>query len=582
LSDYSILKRVRAVYRDLDGQPTYAAFLRAHGLTPQQERYQWHVVFKAAYPGEAVRSDEGATSRGPLIAVGAKAVYTDVEVTRERSYRAANKALPVWDARVYQDGERLIVGGYSPGLCEKPVAEIDEHGRLQELPTFYSKDRFPILSLERGRLIFDPFQWRLSLLEPAGGAPVEERASSFLPLQMYLPSGAPAQGLWRIEEQVTGARRQFLLLFDNGAQDILVAKATAEADSLLSAEPGYAPQLGPGCTQALGAQGMVVRFKGEFAETVSAAEDRLVLLVGGTQGPGEPAARPYDTGGGAGAAARPYDAGGRAGAGARPYDYGVASARPRIVVDGLFDDWRNVPGVSDAQGDKVSYLHYNPDVDLLEFKVANDDTRLYLYSRVLGKHGNTAAPAGGRRPGRYYWYVYIDVDQNTGTGYIPTRDDDCYFGVDIGDDSEVQFEFVGGRFIKTFWGFTGVGTEKEVLAERVHLGPSFYSPEDEQGRPRDRYKVEYVRRGGKLQITEDYTEGTSEDIVMALSPDGSEVEVAAEFSGFLRDQDGRPIMSLGQTLNCAVGCEATTEVHGPPQAGWSADSSPVLYGYRLR
>ena len=568
LSDYTILKRVRALYRDLDGQRTYGAFLRAHGLTPWDERYQWRIVFKAAYPSDAVQVKEDSPARGLTIARDAKAVYTDVEVIRERTYGAANRALPVWDARLYQEGERVVVGGYSAGLCEKPVAEIDELGRMTEngdsspssggrggpgeggapkmgYSPYFPKERFAVLGLDRERLIFDPFQFRLLMLEPTGGKAVSESASSFLPLQLWLPEGGQAQGTWRIEEWLTGGRRQFALMFKTGDQDVLVASAVADAESLVSAEPGYAPQLSGGCAQAAGPHATILRFQGQFADTVLTSEGRLVLLA--TVQRSRAAAEP---------------------------------PRPQMALDGLFDDWRNVPGVSDPRGDQVAYLDYNPDTDLLEFKVANDDTHLYFYSRVAGKHGNTGVdPATGKR-GRCYWYVYMDVDRNPGTGYIPTRDDDCYFGIDLGDDSEVQFEFVAGRFVKTFWGFTGAGGDEQVLSGRVRLGPSFYAREDEQGRPRDRYKVEYVSRGGQLYLTADEVEGTSADVVMAISPDGSEVEVAAYLPGFLQDQDNKPIMSLGQTINCAVGCESTTELRGG--GAWSADSSPVMYGYRLR
>ncbi len=183
----------------------------------------------------------------------------------------------------------------------------------------------------------------------------------------------------------------------------------------------------------------------------------------------------------------------------------------KIEIDGDFKDWFNIPSVSDEAGDHVSYLFPNPDTDLLEIKVTNDDKYLYLYSRVTGAHGRTG------EKGRYYWYSYIDVDQDASTGYPPTRDDNCYFGIPIGDDCEAQFEFIGNKFIKTFFGFTGIGAEKEVLNGSLELGPSFYSATDKDGKKRDKYKTEYVNREGTRFITHDYTEGTSEDIIVALS-----------------------------------------------------------------
>ncbi len=99
----------------------------------------------------------------------------------------------------------------------------------------------------------------------------------------------------------------------------------------------------------------------------------------------------------------------------------------RITIDGNFDDWRNVAGIDDPRGDLVPYLEYIADVDLLEFKVAHDNTHIFLYARVAGQVGHSH-PHGGRS----YFYAYMDVDRNSNTGFLPSRDDDCYYGVDTG------------------------------------------------------------------------------------------------------------------------------------------------------
>jgi hypothetical protein len=252
----------------------------------------------------------------------------------------------------------------------------------------------------------------------------------------------------------------------------------------------------------------------------------------------------------------------------------MRTAPSSVQIDGRFDDWRSVPGIADPRGDIVWYLQYNPDTDLLELKVTNDGEFLYFYTRVAGQHGRTA-------PGRdrYYFYIYMDVDRDASTGYSPTRDDDCYYGVTLGDDCEAQFEFVGGRFVKTFFGFTGLGTEKEVLAGKLALGPSWYSRTDAHGRERDAYKVEYVHRAGQRTITEDFTEGTSDDIVIALSPDGSECEMRAALSGFLKDAHGKPLVAVGQSIDLAAGVEASGGAAG--NTAWGADSTAIIYGYRL-
>ena len=57
-------------------------------------------------------------------------------------------------------------------------------------------------------------------------------------------------------------------------------------------------------------------------------------------------------------------------------------------------------------------------------------------------------------------------------------------------------------------------------------------------------------------MSHDYTEGTSEDIVIAPSPDGSEIEMKVELAGFLTDFNGNLVMPHGNKIDIAVGAEA--------------------------
>lgn len=255
---------------------------------------------------------------------------------------------------------------------------------------------------------------------------------------------------------------------------------------------------------------------------------------------------------------------------------GKQQAPAAITIDGNFDDWRNIAGVDDVRGDMVSYLEYVPDVDLLEFKVAHDERHIYLYARVAGQVGRSH-PKGGRS----YFYAYIDVDQNPGTGFLPSRDDECYYGVDIGDDCEVQFEFIDNTLRKTFYGFCGLGGDDDVLRQQVTIGKSQYGRFDENGAEREHYKSEYIYRGGVTEITEDFKLGTSDSIRIAISPDGSEVEVVSSFDGFLKDPSGRPTVSLGQTIDLAAGMECDSKLY-LGKTKWAADSTPAIRGYRLR
>jgi hypothetical protein len=163
------------------------------------------------------------------------------------------------------------------------------------------------------------------------------------------------------------------------------------------------------------------------------------------------------------------------------------SSPASIAIDGNFDDWRNIAGVDDAKGDMVPYLEYVPDVDLLEFKLSHDERHIYFYARVAGQVGRSH-PSGGRS----YFYAYMDVDRDPGTGFLPTRDDECYFGVDIGDDCEVQFEFVDNAFRKSFYGFCGLGGDNNVLKQEVTIGTSQYGRFDANGVERANYKTEYI------------------------------------------------------------------------------------------
>jgi len=258
----------------------------------------------------------------------------------------------------------------------------------------------------------------------------------------------------------------------------------------------------------------------------------------------------------------------------RPPD-SLKTSHPDITIDGNFDDWRNVAGVDDGRGDLVPYLEYIPDVDILEFKVSHDDEHIYLYARVAGQVGRSH-PDGGRG----YFYAYMDVDQNPGTGFLPTRDDECYFGVDIGDDCEVQFEFVNNAFRKTFYGFCGLGGDDNVLKQQLTIGKSRYGKFDANGVEQANYKSEYIYRGGITEITEDVRVGTSDTIRLCLSADGHEVEIASTYTGFLKDSEGQPIVKLGQTIDVAAGMECDSKAY-PGKTNWAADSTIAIRGYQL-
>ena len=433
----------------------------------------------------------------------------------------------MWDGRVFVSRDQLTIGAYSP-QCEQVVGYVDERG-VRFNPEI-ADSAVPLFKLTQLR--YNPFTGQLWQRQPGGR--IERQLDFFLPPPLIDARGRRLEPALEISRSGNG-KFELVARFSSRAETL--ASCTVSATNVIRESRGFSPELGKECTMITSEPTTVLEVQGELSSKLHATAGPTLVFRDDVDPTHPPATN--------------------------------------VVIDGRFDEWRSVPGIADPQGDIPGYLDYNPDTDLLEFKVANDAENLYLYSRVVGRHGHTAA---GRD--RYYFYVYIDADRDPDTGYIPTRDDDCYFGVAIGDDCEAQYEFVGGRFVKTFYGFTGGGGEEDVLAGKVELARSWYSRNDPQGQPRERYKVEYIRRDGRQSITEDFMEGSSDEITIAISPDGSECEMRASLAGFLENAAGKPIIAVGQRIDLAVGVESSGEVHG--NTHWGADSTAPLRGYLIK
>jgi hypothetical protein len=497
------------------GLPSEAAYAQAHGILPVSgsETFDWRVVFKLTY-----RASDLAGPGDP------QPVHTDCYFIRTRKYSAPSRARPVWDGRVYQASDRLVVAAYT-SKGEQVFGYIDEQSRVVRSADVAAASELPDLNGAN----YNPFTGQL--WRRADGGEILEQQRFYLPLALVNRRGQSVRPEVKI---VPTEDNQFALVTDDGKKQVTLAVTSRDGkDATRSA--GYSPGLSAGSTMIVSEPTTIVEVPGEIAN--DALDVRGQQLV-------------YRN------------------------DISLSPRKSSVQIDGRFDEWRNLPGLADPAGDIPSHLQYNPDTDLLEFKVANDERYLYFYTRVAGRHGHTAAGKD-----RYYFYVYIDADRNPATGYLPTRDDDCYYGVALGDDCEAQFEFVGGRFVKTFFGFAGRSTEKDVLSGRVALGPSWYNRHDAEGRLRDGYKVEYIRRGGQISITKDLSEGTSDDISIALSPDGSQCEMRAEMSGFLASSNGEPIIAAGRRIDLAAGVEASGQARG--NSKWGADSTAILRGYLI-
>lgn len=519
--------------------------------------------------------DPGSPTTMVSIRPGARPIATDVCVrtlTEEsRSiYRRYQR-----EARIVPEGQSRTVYAFTKDR-EKIIGAIDEPGHFAA-NDFYrqSRELLPTWPADPSLLKYDAQQSALYYEVEMAGPQVTE-SLDFLPLELQDSQGNDVGGHFAINfgpSQPGDGLASVALELTSGAQTVALAKASvplclrqsemqlgsfdnprgtylseaayrAGSDLAVARARAAEEDNAPGGGDAGGASfpepSVTVTIAGEFTPAVNSSGNALVVAA-------VPASQDRPSG-----------------------------APPKIAIDGNFDDWRNVAGVDDPRGDLVPYLDYDPDVDLLEFKVANDDEHIYLYARVAGQVGCAHAVGG-----RSYFYAYMDVDRNAGTGFLPTRDDDCYYGVDIGDDCEVQFEFVDSTFRKTFYGFCGLGGDDNVLKQVVTLGKSQYGRLDDEGRERADYKAEYVYRNGRTEITEDLKLGTSDTIRLAVSPDGSEVEVVSDLKGFLKNAQGQPTLGLGQSIDVAAGMECSGRKPSR-DSRWAADSTPAIRGYKLR
>lgn len=516
------------------------------------------VTFRLTYANRDLIWHGDPASPAALVYVkpGARPIAADVCVRTRIEDRRSPARRYMDEARIAADGDRRLVYAFTRRR-EMVVGSIDEKGRFAP-NEFYGRNRdlLPTWPADPSVLEYDAERNSLFYEVDLPG-PVLSESLDYSPLDLLDAKGRPVEGRFSIDvapyPAAADAAGPALAKLSIQCGETSMALATARAPRAFRREEiqlgsfdnragTYLPESAyrPGGAAPQGASpSATVALAGAFEPSLRTDGERLVLVDAPPVGDPPP-----------------------------------VSPAP-ITIDGNFDDWRNVRGVSDPRGDVAPYLDYVPDVDLLEFKVAHDEDRIYFYARVAGRVGWTH-PEGGRS----YFYAYIDVDQDPNTGFLPTRDDECYYGVDLGDDCEVQFEFVDNVFRKSFYGFCGLGGDDDVLRQALTLGKSQYGRFDERGVERAHYKSEYIYRNGLAEITEDLKHGSSDTIRVAISPDGSEVEISSTFAGFLKDKGGRPILGVGKTIDVAAGMECDGKAY-PGKTRWAADSTPILRGYRL-
>lgn len=534
---------------------TRAADPQDRGTNPVSRK----VTFELTYSNRDLvwHGDPASPTALVYVKPGAKPIATDMHVTKLVESNESPCRRYLREARIAAADHARVVYAFTKAR-EKAIGTVDDQGRFSP-NEFYTNHRelLPAWPADASALAYDSKRNALYYEVELPG-PVVSESLDFLPLELSDGQGRPVAGHFAIDYAPSGhgdaaGTPAVSLTFQNRGKPGTLARASVprvfrRADVQLGSfdnktgtyatEAAYRP--GASGNQGGSPPSVTFAFAGEFTSSVRSDGEFLVLV----------------------------DASGTA-------DQPSAPAT-QITIDGNFDDWRNIAGVDDPRGDVVPYLEYVPDVDLLEFKVAHDERHIYLYARVAGQVGRTH-PNGGRS----YFYAYMDVDRNAGTGFLPTRDDECYFGVDIGDDCEVQFEFANNAFRKAFYGFCGLGGDDNVLKQAVTLGKSHYGRFDDQGVERANYKTEYIYRNGLTEITEDLKLGTSDTINVAVSPDGSEVEVASTFTGFLKDRNGRPTIEIGRSIDVAVGMESDSKAY-PGKTHWGADNTIAIRGYKLQ
>jgi hypothetical protein len=238
----------------------------------------------------------------------------------------------------------------------------------------------------------------------------------------------------------------------------------------------------------------------------------------------------------------------------------VLSALPtHIVIDGDMSDWAGVASYADPAGDNSK-----PGTDILEFRIAHDETHLYFYSRHAGAIVSEDAGTGGQ--GRYYYLVSLDLDNDLNTGFNPaTTDPECYAPAAVGCDLELEFErdwndVLGDYVVQHFYGYGGPGTLAQNFLDLkpgglLHFGPGNYDNKAQ-------FKFLGTTIPDDIVFTDDikkpsYTPGEDVFMTQAFSADMTESELCIDFRAALKDTEGHPNLAIGKTISIGFACESS-------------------------
>ena len=271
-------------------------------------------------------------------------------------------------------------------------------------------------------------------------------------------------------------------------------------------------------------------------------------------------------------------------------------AQENIVIDGNFNDWVNLPVLvtdlpndehdTDWFGDGLSEPRPRTysDVDILEVKFTHDRENLYGYVKAIGEVGRTSREADGHKKGRYYYIITIDVDNNDSTGY-PLQEGN-YWPNSTGYDMNMEIEFYNGAFNTGHYINHEFMNEAELEAGRVdlynyiiRLAPGTY----------DNYLQWVVFPDSSIVDVKDKGPVYQGIIEVGVSADGHEAEMKAPMWGFFWDENGVPIVKLGNTIDISFSLEGSGELsesavelgYDGTRSVWGSDTADPIVGYYL-
>ncbi|MBN1352022.1 T9SS type A sorting domain-containing protein [candidate division KSB1 bacterium] len=275
----------------------------------------------------------------------------------------------------------------------------------------------------------------------------------------------------------------------------------------------------------------------------------------------------------------------------------ILVAQHPITIDGNFSDWT---GIAVSKIDSANDEHDTDwfgdgfaepfprkysDIDILEVKFAHDRENLYGYCKARGVIGRTSRAVDGHKSGRFYFIITIDVDNNDVTGY-PLQEGN-YFPNSTGYDMNMEVEFYDGEVNTGHYINHEFLTEEELEQGRVDLEnhiirmkPGTY----------EHYLQYVVFPDTSYVYVSDRGDPVPGGIIEgAVSEDGHEAEMKAPMWGFFWDENGNPIVALGDTIDISFSLEGSGELsesavemgYTGDKSVWGSDTAEPIEAYYL-